>query len=251
MLELALSQVTAWGRPTRRASLYRAVRKEGPMPDPRSGAHATQLAKASWVAFLLVGTVSTIVRTATGDTASNAVVLTVVYALLLGVGCGCGIAALAGVRKHGRRGILIPALIGSTLCLGMLALGTYGFVSSFMASRYQARINALAAGVQKGLPKMSGPETEFTSVRAASGELVFSYTLIHRRANEIDVPKFKTAVWPPTKDLFCHRVAPAFQIPVNFRLRYSSADGVPFAELVIKAAECAGAAHGSSLASRR
>ena len=213
------------------------------MADPRSGAHATQLAKASWVAFLLVGAVSTIVRTATGDTASNSVVLTIVYVLLFGIGCGCGIAALAGVRRYGRHGILIPALIGTTLCLGMLALGTYGFFSSFMASRSQARINALAAGLQKGLPTMSGPETEFTSVRAASGELVFSYTLIHRRANEIDVPKFKTAVWPPTKDLVCHKLAPSLQIPVDFRLRYSSA-GVFFAELVIKAAECAGAAHG-------
>jgi len=91
---------------------------------------------------------------------------------------------------------------------------------------------------------MSGPETEFTSVREASGELVFSYTLIHRRANEIDVPKFKSAVWPPTKDLVCDKLAPFLQIPVDFRLRYSSADGIPFAELVIKAAECAGAAQG-------
>jgi hypothetical protein len=216
---------------------------------------AAQLAKASWVACLVTLGVGYVGR-ATGLEAANvnaALGMTIVYALLLIGGFGCGIAALFGVRKFGRRGILLPALIGSTLCLLELVIGTENFVDAFRGSRQraqQARIEALAAGMQKALPKMSGPDIQFTSVRAARGELVMTYTYVHNKADEIDVSKFGTAVWPATRPMACNRLAPTLGIPVDFRLRYFSADGSPLSELVVKADECAHSPRGAAARAR-
>ncbi len=212
---------------------------------------AAQLAKASWVACLVTLGVAYLGRE-TGLEAANAVsalAMTIVYALLLIGGFGCGIAALFGVRKYGRRGILLPALIGSTLCLLELVIGTGNFVDAFRAGRQQARqarIEALAAGMQKELPQMRGPDVQFTSVRAARGELVMTYTYVHAKADEIDVSKFRTAVWPAARQIVCDRLAPTLGIPVNFRLRYFSADRSPLSELVVKADECARSPHGAA-----
>ncbi len=143
----------------------------------------------------------------------------------------------------------MPALIGSTLCLLEFVIGTENFADAFRASRQraqQARIEALAAGMQKALPKMSGPDIQFTSVRAARSELVMTYTYVHNKADEIDVSKFRTAVWPAARQIVCNRLAPTLGIPVNFRLRYFSADGSPLSELVVKADECARSPHGAA-----
>jgi len=216
---------------------------------------AAQLAKASWVAFLVTLGVGYISR-ATGLETANAVMalgMTIVYALLLIGGFAFGIAALFGVRKYGRRGILLPAFIGSTLCLLEFVIGTENFVDAFRASRQraqQARIEALAAGMQRALPKMSGPDVQLTSVRAAPGELVMTYTYVHSKADEIDVSKFRTAVWPAARQIVCNRLAPTLGIPVNFRLRYFSADGSPLPELLVKADECTRSPQGAAARAR-
>src|SRR5258708_24214264 len=102
---------------------------------------AAQLAKASWVACLVTLGVGYLGR-ATGLEAANvnaALGMTIVYALLLFGGFGCGIAALFGVRKFGRRAILLPALIGSTLCLLEVVIRTDNLAHASPAIRQRAQ----------------------------------------------------------------------------------------------------------------
>ena len=79
---------------------------------------ATQLAKASWIAPLLVIAVNYFLKQGNLDpsqAASRAAVFALIAAALGAVGLICGIMALTQVRKYGAKGILIPAIIGSVL----------------------------------------------------------------------------------------------------------------------------------------
>jgi hypothetical protein len=61
-----------------------------------------------------------------------------VFVCLLG-SLGCGIIALWGVRKHGRQGILAPALCGLGLTVAMLVPVVWGMVSGFAEQARQVK----------------------------------------------------------------------------------------------------------------
>jgi hypothetical protein len=93
-----------------------------------------QLATASWLSILLVGAVNYVSKLARPETAgTTAVVTTIFSAVLLVIGACCGITALVVLRKWRSegilsQGILVPALIGSSLSIGLLALMCLGFI---------------------------------------------------------------------------------------------------------------------------
>ena len=199
-----------------------------------------QLAKASWISFLLVAAVGYFTnagrRPETAETTS--VIVMIVYALLLLIGLACGVIALLSIRKHGRKGVLVPALLGSILTAGLLCLMTVTFVETYKSTNSQARINKFVASMQRDLPHRDGSETELTRVQAAGGELIFDYTFIHQRAAQINIPVFEKLMRPQIKNAFCEKIEPALKAPVDFRVRYTSADAVQFAQVVVKKSDC-------------
>jgi glucose uptake protein GlcU len=106
---------------------------------------ATQLARASWVApLLVVGTNLLLRQTESRDDTSHAVVFTVIALVFAIVGLTSGIAAVFAVRRQGRKDILLPAAIGivlSAFFLGILALG----VRSGLANAPQRQLETAAS----------------------------------------------------------------------------------------------------------
>ena len=61
----------------------------------------------------------------------------------------CGVIALWGVRKHGRQGILAPALCGLGLAVAMLVPVVWGMISGFAEQARQVKAREV---VVPGLP---------------------------------------------------------------------------------------------------
>jgi hypothetical protein len=199
-----------------------------------------QLATASWLSFLLVAAVGYFTDAGRRPemAGTTSVIVTIVFAVLLLIGLACGIIALLSVRKHGRKGILAPALLGSILTAGLLCLMTVTFVETYHTTSSRARINQFVASMQRDLPHRDGSDTELTRVQAAGGELIFDYTFIHHKAAQIDVPVLEKLVRPQIKATFCEEIKPALKAPVDFRVRYTSADAVQIAQVIVKESEC-------------
>jgi hypothetical protein len=88
-----------------------------------------QLANASWISVLLAGAVSHVFELGRPESAgATAVVTTIFSAVLLIIGAGSGITALVIIRMRRSGGILVPALIGSSLSIGLLALMCLGVI---------------------------------------------------------------------------------------------------------------------------
>jgi len=87
---------------------------------------ARQAAKGSWASAIIV-----FLLLAFGGRTGAKVILELVALLLIVAGLGLGVVALFGIRKHGRKGILVPALIGIIIN----ALLIFIFVTNFLAAR--------------------------------------------------------------------------------------------------------------------
>lgn len=96
---------------------------------PAAKAFAHQAAKASWAGPIVI-----FVLLVFGHQVAPPVLLDLLALALILTGIGMGIAALFGIRKHGRKGILVPALVGLVIN-GLLLLI---FVTNFLAVRHQA-----------------------------------------------------------------------------------------------------------------
>lgn len=93
-------------------------------------AFAYQAAKASWIAPVLI-----FLLFAFAHQVAAQLVLELIALALIVAGLCLGIAALFGIRQHGRKGILAPALVG--LVLNGLLL--FIFITNFIAARAAAR----------------------------------------------------------------------------------------------------------------
>lgn len=100
-----------------------------PPPDkPQATAFANQAAKASWIAPLVV-----LALFVFAHQIAARVLLELIALGLIVTGICFGVAALFGIRKHGKKGILTPALVG--LILNGLLL--FIFITNFLAARAQ------------------------------------------------------------------------------------------------------------------
>lgn len=99
-----------------------------PGEKPTAKAFAYQVARASWLGPIVI-----FVLFAFGYQIAARVVLELIALVLITVGICLGVAALFGIRKHGRKGILAPALVG--LILNGLLL--FIFITNFLAARAQ------------------------------------------------------------------------------------------------------------------
>ena len=90
---------------------------------------AHQAAKRSWHSIVVVFVLGVFAKPARAELAFETLSF---FVLVLGL--ALGIAALFGIRKHGRKGILAPAAIGIVLN----ALLLFIFITNFLAARAKA-----------------------------------------------------------------------------------------------------------------
>ena len=103
-------------------------------PIPTSFAH--QAAKVSWACPIIIFGLSVF-----GGHVGSPVIIDLIALLFILVGLTFGVVALCGISKHGKKGILVPALIG-IIINGFLL---FVFVTNFMAARARAQQNAAVA----------------------------------------------------------------------------------------------------------
>jgi hypothetical protein len=100
---------------------------ETPRPTPPpTKAFAHQAARASWLGPVIIFLLFAFAHQVAGQ-----VILELIALVLIVAGICLGIAALFGIRKHGKKGILAPALVG--LILNSLLL--FIFITNFLAVR--------------------------------------------------------------------------------------------------------------------
>ena len=80
-----------------------------------------QAAKASWLAPIVAIAANFVLRNV-DQPEQRMVIVGLMLLVLYGLGLCLGLVALAGVSSHGRRGILVPALIGVLLNAGILVI---------------------------------------------------------------------------------------------------------------------------------
>ena len=110
---------------------------------------AVQAAKASWIAPLLaIGLGIAGTTFASGDSRTDpetlrtiALILGGICAVIVVAGLVFGVTALFGIRKHGVKGILLPAIIGILLCCGWLYLAYSSIQVARQAAERHAQMN--------------------------------------------------------------------------------------------------------------
>lgn len=86
---------------------------------------ARQAATASWVAPLILALTFQLLRDAPPSPQRAVVVVVLGYGFMAG-GLAAGVFALTRVRRYGRRGLLVPGLIGTILCGALLVAAVLG-----------------------------------------------------------------------------------------------------------------------------
>src|SRR2546429_6780538 len=99
-------------------------------PSPRTNAFAHQAAKASWASAIII-----FVLVAFGGRVGARVLIEFIALFLMVIGLALGVIALFGIRKHGTKGILAPAIVG--IILNGLLL--FIFVTNFLLARAGAQ----------------------------------------------------------------------------------------------------------------
>jgi len=202
---------------------------------------AFQLAKASWAApllFVLMNLFLNNVRETDPQGVSNTVVAAA-GALLFVVGLACGTAALFGMKRHGRKGILVPALVGISISAAMLLFSAGIFITTVREiTDPRARMESAAAAMREELPKMVDEETELIDVSVETSAIVYSYRLVNYRSGELDLAAFDEAMQPELEGRLCGPMREVFDAGFRAVSQYRTEDNAPFSELVVRAEDC-------------
>jgi hypothetical protein len=199
-----------------------------------------QLAQASWIAPLLVLLVNFLLRnTSGGNDLPRGVIVSILSLTLYSIGLVCGVAALFGIRRHGRKAILLPALIGTLLSGGLLLVVGTSFWSGYSQARNpQNRLESLAASLREGLPLLVDEETSMDDVTVEGGDLVYDFSLVNYTSEQIDAAAFGDAIKPEAASQVCASLRQILEAGARVKARYRGSDGAPVAEAVITEADC-------------
>jgi hypothetical protein len=123
------------------------------LPPNQTTAFAHQAAKASWATAIVI-----FVLVAFGGRVGARVLIEFVALFLMVVGFTLGVTALFGIRKHGMKGILAPAMVGIILN-GLLF---FIFVTNFLAARAKAQQHSSAAALPVVIVSSEAPGQPIT-----------------------------------------------------------------------------------------
>lgn len=203
---------------------------------------AHQLAKASWLAPILVVLMNSMLASALREhtSASGAVVSTLIGVFLLTVGLVAGVAAFPGIRKHGRKGILIPATIGTLVCAVLLVIVATNFSAALSKARSSSvsEMEETVRELNAGLPRMLDEETELTAVILESDRIIYSYRLVATQPGDLDVEVFESLVQPDLARDFCGTMTAFLARGNSVVARYHTADDGLMSELVLSNDDC-------------
>src|SRR5438105_7328743 len=121
---------------------------QSPFPQPRPQTIYHQAAKASWVAPIITVVLGFLTSTSVGRNGDTAtLVVAVLNVLLLLLGLVFGVFALFGVRRHGKPGILAPAVVGVCINGSLIVLMAVSvlLLTQFARMASAARRSAVAA----------------------------------------------------------------------------------------------------------
>lgn len=210
------------------------------MPAQQRKPLAFQLAQASWIAPLLVLLANFLLRnTSGGHDLPRDVIATVLSLTLYSVGLVCGAAALFGIRRYGRKGILAPALVGTLLSGGLLLVVVGNFWGAYSRARSpESRLDSLAASLREGLPHLVDEETSLNDVTVEDGGLVYDFSLVNYTSEEIDAAAFGDAIKSAVAPQVCASLRETLEAGVRVKARYQGSDGGFVAEAVITNADC-------------
>src|SRR6266481_662331 len=134
-----------------------------------------------------------------------ALIVGIVSSILILIGLVCGIVALFGIRRHGKKGILTKALWGIIIPLLLSGLA----IPNFMAARSQAiknkqyqmspegQVRAIADQINKQGKKMVDEATRLEGVEALPNKtLLYNYSLITKTSSEIPPDALNRIVRP-------------------------------------------------------
>jgi len=134
-----------------------------------------------------------------------ALIVGIVSSILILIGLICGIVALFGIRRHGKKGILTKALWGIIIPLLLSGLA----IPNFMAARSQAiknkqyqmspegQVRAIADQINKQGKKMVDEATRLEGVEALPNKtLLYNYSLITKTSSEIPPDALNRIVRP-------------------------------------------------------
>jgi hypothetical protein len=125
---------------------------------------ARYAARASWICIIFAWVFGAMIRHA--DAATKNIILLACAVVFL-IGFASAVTALSGIRKHGTKGILVPALIGLTLNGMVVGLMLVALVTGLI-KRHELRetkrkaavtLNDLAQQLQSGGPARQIPST--------------------------------------------------------------------------------------------
>lgn len=221
-------------------------RQSAPLP--------VQLAKASWVAPLLVVLVNHFVRSSStgGGENGQSVIFTVIALFFYLVGFVAALIALFSIPKYGTKGILLPAAVGLLLCGALLTFFTSSFLGAYQKARAaratvpiqeeatspQEQLEQAAASLQEELPKLIDEETSLDSVTAHQGQLVYEYSLVNFSSEELDVEHLAATMGPSLTNQYCGQMQQFLGAGFTITTRYTTTDSVLVYELNVIAADC-------------
>ncbi|HEY3897300.1 MAG TPA: hypothetical protein VGM54_01735 [Chthoniobacter sp.] len=142
-----------------------------PLPESKGSTSLRALASYSWVSIVLSLIVHLSLRGALNQGAAkeNARAMAIVAGFFVITGVLAGIIALLGIRRHGRKGLLAPAVTGISIWVVLLAIGTAGFLA---ARGHGLQQKALSAQFEK-TPPVHIPG----ALRVQDAELGYSFDL--------------------------------------------------------------------------
>lgn len=211
------------------------------MTKPEKPPLHVQAAKASWLAPLLSIVGMTIGKSRTSAAAGDpsGVILDILVLVFCLIGLASGIVALSGLRKHGRAGILTPALVGTAISAIFLTI----FATNVTAGRARARdpqriVERIAESLQSGLPKRTDADTELIAVRAGPRELIFEYRLVNVSKSQVDLAAFQAEIAAELRSKLCSELPMLWKNELSCRVRYLDSEAVLMTEVVLASKDC-------------
>jgi hypothetical protein len=197
------------------------------------------MAKGSWqLPLVILGLMMLLTPMIKAPLAS--IVVGVIYLLLFLAGLICGIIGCCGVKVHGRKKILAPAITGIALNVFIPTLLIAIAVPSFNRARSLAisrRMEGIVAETSKTTPVMIDEITRLDSVQITGNRsMTYSHTLVSTSKADIDVPDFTRTMRDALYDNFM--TLPQMEFYRNFDIallyEYLDQDGDLIAAIEIK-----------------